>query len=304
MRLHYYLRDVRVEIIGRKSVPPDQLPPEREACGDWSPESRKRLLWLVNNCGVEWSTLLTLTYPETWPCVGRTCQVHLANLFRSLKKKFPGLLYLWVKEYQKRHAPHFHVLLTCFGHGLPDLRYRHNIHGKGRGPWGWKAEHKWLSRRWQETIKGFGSLAGISAGLRWELLDQPEGGARYISQYASKKDQKSVPDSVVFPGRWWSNSQAVRVVHGVPSVVLTLEEYLAGVEGEAVSKGGWLYGVLHGGRERAKRWEHLAATMPDRHEYCSTERGPAADPREGDVSTGRYSTHTCPTCGKARLWLN
>ena len=261
VRLHYYLHDVRVEIVGRKSVPPDRQPPDREACGEWSRHSRQRLLWVVNNCGIEWATLLSITYPETWPCIGRVSQVHLANLIRSIKKRFPGVEYLWVREYQKRGATHFHILLTCFGHGLPDMRYRHATLGKGKGPYGWKELHKWVSRRWQETIKGYGSLAGIRAGCRWEILNDAGGGAKYISTYAGKKEQKVVPDSIVLPGRWWGHSQSVAVPDGVPFAEISLADYLRNVQGPAVSDDGWLFGVLHNGRERAHLW--IPPTGPD-----------------------------------------
>ena len=243
-----------MEIVGLKSVPPDREPPEREDIREWTVLSRKRLLWLINNCMVQWHTLLTVTYPETWPLIGRVSQVHLANLLRSLKRKHPGLLYLWVREYQKRGAQHFHILLTCRPAHAPDMRYRHADGTKGKGAWGWRSAHRWISRRWQESIGNFGSSAGYLAGCRWELLEHADGGARYISQYAQKKEQKIVPDETILPGRWWGHSRAVAVKHGVPFVEIPILEYLAGVEGPAASPGGWIFSVLHNGRERAHRW--------------------------------------------------
>ena len=254
VRLHFYRRDVRVEIIGLKSVPPDKEPPERQDIREWKAASRKRLLWLVNNCGVEWTTLLTVTYPETWPIIGRVSQVHVANLIRSLKRKFPDLLYLWVKEYQERGAQHFHILLTCRPADTPTLRYRGADGMKGTGAWGWWSWHKWISRRWQESIANFGSRAGFLAGCRWELLREGDGGARYISQYAQKSEQKIVPEFAVLPGRWWGHSRAVAVRHGVPFADVPINEYLAGVEGPAANPDGWIFSILHNGRERAHRW--------------------------------------------------
>ena len=261
VRLHFYLRDVRVEIVGLKSVPPDKEPPERQDIREWTAKSRKRLLWLVNNSGVEWKTMLTVTYGKTWPIIGRTSQVHLANLIRSLKRQFPELLYLWVKEYQERGAQHFHVLLSIRPHEQPNMRYRHSDGTKGKGPWGWREWHKWVSRRWQESIKNFRSADGLKAGCRWELLEHADGGARYISQYAQKKEQKIVPEHAVLPGRWWGHSRAVAVKHGVPFVDISMSEYLDGVEGQAASPDGWIYSILHNGRERAHRW--LPPTGPE-----------------------------------------
>lgn len=239
-------------------APPDGLKPPRDEIRELTADSRHRLLWVVNNCGIEWATLLTLTYGARFPRCGPCAHTHLANLLRAIKIEWPGLLYLWVMEFQEREAPHFHVLLNIFGHGLPSLRYRSGAGVKGQGPHGWRREHRWVSRRWQDCMEGFASTDGMKAGIRWEYLETVGGGAAYLAEYTAKLEQKRVPEATILPGRFWGHSQAVRVEHGVPFVDVPLEEYAAEAEGRIFSEHGSLYSVIHNGRNLLKKWEPLS----------------------------------------------
>ena len=253
VRIYYFRRDCKVEFVGGGPRYAPNDPPERDILGPWSKRSRKKLMWLGNNCGVVWLSLLTLTYPECWPTDGRVCAKHLHNFFRCIERIFPGFRYLWVREFQSRGAPHWHILFDVRGSGRR-LLYRAKPGGNGPPPLGWVNLHRWASRRWQETIADFGTPAGIRAGIRWEELRSDDGGARYLATYAAKPEQKTIPWGFTHPGRWWSPSRDVDARLPESSVVVPFEEYIAGIDGEAISKEGWFYTTIFNGREACRRW--------------------------------------------------
>jgi hypothetical protein len=53
---------------------------------------------------------LTLTYPADYPNP-RIAKRHLDTYMKRLRRKFPKLAGVWRLEFQRRGAPHFHVLL-------------------------------------------------------------------------------------------------------------------------------------------------------------------------------------------------
>ena len=253
VRLYFYRRDVVVAFNGGSMGAPNPEPPERNPLGPWSRKSRKKLLFLANNCGVEWLSLLTLTYPECWPTSGRVCARHLHNFFRAVERIWPGFRYLWVREFQRRGAPHWHILFDHAGTGRR-LTYRRPEGFEGPPSLGWVSLHRWASRRWQETIADFGTPAGIRAGIRWEELRSKDGGAAYIARYAGKREQKTIPWGFEHPGRWWSPSNDVAARIPEHSVEITFEEYLNGIDGKAFSDEGFWYTTLFNGRESCRRW--------------------------------------------------
>lgn len=56
--------------------------------------------------------LVTLTYPREYPSEADTVKTHLANFRRNVDRARPTRYSaLWRLEYQKRGAPHFHILM-------------------------------------------------------------------------------------------------------------------------------------------------------------------------------------------------
>jgi len=76
-----------------------------------SPQSRMRLLKKLYR--IHWdekhNKFITLTYPADYPEPGQA-KTHLDTWFKRLRRKFPRTSVLWVLEFQKRGAPHFHGL--------------------------------------------------------------------------------------------------------------------------------------------------------------------------------------------------
>ncbi len=71
--------------------------------------SKRRLLFIARNFpGLE--IMLTLTYPSDFPMNGRMVKDHWRR-FRQWMVRNNAATGLWVLEFQKRGAPHFHVFI-------------------------------------------------------------------------------------------------------------------------------------------------------------------------------------------------
>lgn len=145
--------------------------------------SRQRLRVLLaslnQNACAYLPLLVTLTYPRSWPAEPRQWKRHLDSFSKRLARSYPAAAAVWVIEFQKRGAPHFHLI----------------VFGVSR------IEKTWLSRAWYEVV-GSGDERHLRAGTQvvqaksWRALQG------YISKYVSKQDSKelNIPDGI---GRWW-----------------------------------------------------------------------------------------------------
>ncbi len=82
---------------------------------EFSKQSRRRLLKLLNSIdreAVKLPVFITLTYPRTWPEDPQTWKDHLKAFRKRLERKYGQFSAVWRLEFQKRGAPHFHLL--CF----------------------------------------------------------------------------------------------------------------------------------------------------------------------------------------------
>lgn len=74
---------------------------------------------------IAWPAMVTLTYPgkaseawpEIWPQNFEDVKIHLDRFKVKLIRKFPKAAFIWKLEFQKRGAPHFHLLVF----GVPYL---------------------------------------------------------------------------------------------------------------------------------------------------------------------------------------
>ena len=160
-----------------------------------SDDSLRRLAFVANNADCEFPSMITLTYPSEFPCSGVEVKRHLNHFLLCLKRHLGKVLYLWFLEFQKRGAPHFHILLSV---GLPEDRWDRGL------------EYAWLSNTWYRVV-GSGDEKHLQAGTRWEDLREVEGGRHYVVKYASKTYQKQVPGGFRDVGRFWAHSLALTV---------------------------------------------------------------------------------------------
>jgi hypothetical protein len=163
--------------------------------------------------------MVTLTYPAEWrsvttdftcrceategcsdvPCIcefspsGKVAKRHLDVFQKRITRylKTFGVSSwgcLWFLEFQKRGAPHFHLLFFGFGFKLFDLA----------------AFQKWLSQAWADIVAHADSVEfqkHLNAGTKAEWCRKEHFG--YALKYASKLEQKSVPTEFADIGRFW-----------------------------------------------------------------------------------------------------
>lgn len=178
-----------------------------------SRKSRKRLAFVANNTRVVFRTMLTLTYPSTFPCDGKQVKQNLNTFLVWARRRFKRPSYLWFLEFQRRGAPHIHILLDT---PLPQ-------NSKER-----TAVYSDVAQKWYETVKSEDEKH-LAAGTRTERIRKPDGAARYCLKYAYKTKQKCVPAAFQNVGRFWGCSRDVTPtdVRTIPMDELTVRAILA-----------------------------------------------------------------------------
>lgn len=170
-----------------------------------SSRSLSRLAFLVRNTSVKLRSLLTLTYGVQYPLSGKVAKKHLNLLLNNLRSYYFRPDYVWFMEFQKRGAPHFHILFS-----EPTNEY----------------VREWLAEIWAGIVTEdvvYSSLRDrkvYSARLQvekvhlhkktWENVREADGAARYVAKYAYKRYQKEVPKGFRNCGRFWGNSRSVK----------------------------------------------------------------------------------------------
>lgn len=184
-----YKHDVVVHRVGRGN--PNK--PKRGECKEWSDKSRKNLAFVASNTDIEFMYMITLTYPANFPTDGDVCKRHLNSFLNWIRDRAKACNqsnpeYLWFFEFQRRGAPHFHILLDCHVEQL--------------------TTKKKVSQKWYKIVRS-GDERHLKAGTRVEVLRSSDGGKRYAVKYAMKMQQKTVPDGFRNSGRFWGNSKGV-----------------------------------------------------------------------------------------------
>jgi hypothetical protein len=160
----------------------------------------RRLRFTIDNFRYQMKVFVTLTYGATYPTEGRKVK----NDWRAFTERLRRLGYfakesiIWFIEFQSRGAPHFHFLAT-----------------------GWLSK-VFVGQAWAEITGG-----NPAACSRVEGLKHPEAAGAYAAKYASKQDQKAVPENYRNVGRFWGVAGLARVEGregkpGVPSLSAVL----------------------------------------------------------------------------------
>jgi len=120
---------------------------------------------------------------------GRELKADLNNFLTQLrylaKKEGRKIYYLWVLEFQKRGAPHFHLLLSV----PPDRKLQFQI-----------------AKIWHR-IAGHGSADHLAWHLRPGNFLNWDTRPGYLTKYLEKADQKNVPYEFEEIGRFWGASR-------------------------------------------------------------------------------------------------
>ena len=175
-----------VQVIRQGNAPPhvDTL---RGEITCFSKKSRLRLAFVASNTPIRFLTMVTLTYPERFPNDGRKVKRDLKAFLEFLRRDIGKPNYLWFLEFQKRGAPHIHILLDW-----PLPRARANK----------KAFRDRVAMTWYR-LAATKDPKHLAAGTRVEAIRKPDGGARYCVKYCLKMRQKAVPEGYRNVGRFW-----------------------------------------------------------------------------------------------------
>jgi hypothetical protein len=131
---------------------------------------------------------LGLTYHNEWPTDGRECKRHLNLFLTHLRKLMPDTNYLWIMEFQKRNAPHYHLFLTS--PRTPELAE--------------KLAQIWTNITSPNDKQALEFHKHPDNWIPWAINT-----AQYLAKYLDKDAQKFIPPDYHSFGRFWGNSRAL-----------------------------------------------------------------------------------------------
>lgn len=169
-------RDIRVRRSYRLTGKPKLGGGIRKSVTKFTNASKRRLMFTARNFpGLE--IMLTLTYPANFPLDGRLVKTHWRR-FRQWMIRNGADTGLWVLEFQKRGAPHFHIFI--------------------REP----LDKDAVSNAWYKIVNSR-DPKHLVAGTRIETFRYPPALGSYVMKYAAKMEQKDVPAEFENVGRFW-----------------------------------------------------------------------------------------------------
>lgn len=179
-------RAVKLERSFKKDFPGKRG--DRSEISSFSQASKKRLKFTASNAFPSLVSQFGMTYHRKNP-TGREVKTHLDTFLKSLRRKFSGVRYLWILEFQSRGTPHFHLFLSL-PHDTPGL------HSFMADTWHRIAEPSSRQHeRFHHHEKNF---------IPWDM-----GSGSYLCKYLDKEHQKAVPEGFTGVGRFWASSRGL-----------------------------------------------------------------------------------------------
>ena len=181
----------------------------------------RRMKLHFRNMDASAAYMVTLTYPAQFPMDGETVKQNLRCMREWFKRR--NVSAAWFLEFQARGAPHLH-LITDKAVGREEL-----------------------SAKWFQVV-GSGDEKHLRAGTQQAKLRKPHAVAAYVAKYASKSDQKEVPEGYTNVGRFWGAWGVFRkvdaaVMHG---------EVVHATDGESSPDSAALQSVLRSAKKLVK----------------------------------------------------
>ncbi len=205
----------------RNSMTPPPPESRRGVVRELSEAARNRLAdraWALSAEGYTPQIMITLTSPANWQSVyvadengeliqgGRVFKRHLDTFRKRLNRFFnKNRIYhwaaLWFLEFQQRGAPHVHLMIfDC-------IMTRETI----------KYARAWVGRAWSKIVSNpNANEAAKHARVGTQVARMKADHFGYAVKYATKTEQKSVPDEFKAVGRFWG----VWNYKAVPPVIL------------------------------------------------------------------------------------
>jgi hypothetical protein len=186
LSVRVYARDVKINYssLSENKIYQSKCSTKRSPIISFSKGSAKRLKFTVRNSQDLWKNLIDLTYPENYPCNGNTTKDHLNAFLQYLRRK--GIKYIWRLEFQKRGAPHYHILVSGF---VP------------------KEE---IAKRWYNIV-GSRDERHLRAGTSVNAIRSLRHLFGYLTNYMLKLEQSVVPTMFDSVGRFWGASRNILI---------------------------------------------------------------------------------------------
>lgn len=234
--IEFYAVDVVVKRTGKSH----QHEHNRGDITELSADSLGRLAFIAFNTEADFQSMLTLTYAGI-PTDGREVKQDLDRFLKWFRRNYPGEKYLWFLEFQKRGAPHFHIITTVDLAKIGQLEAQPFEGEPGRiEPSGKRlarvkrSNGKYWRTHWDTHIKS--QDAWGKGWTAWEVMEEKDGGKRYAAKYATKAYQKQVPEQYQNVGRFWGHSR--EGVKPEPKAFYRCSESMLR---QALTDGGWEY---------------------------------------------------------------
>lgn len=230
-------------VVLRRGISRDGVFPVRGEVSEFSLRSRRRLAFVASNTDIMFTSMLTLTYPRQFPNDGKDVKRNLNAFLVALRRKTPEVSMLWFLEFQRRGAPHIHIML--------------------RGVRVWRPMQLWASETWYRIVDS-GDLRHLAAGTQLARVRKPNGARNYCVKYAYKMRQKVVPPDYRNVGRFWGHSKDVRPVMRCEKQC-TNDDLVAALEstGWAYLKGETIcYHTLYGAAPKLTTWLNRDKLVP------------------------------------------
>lgn len=147
--------------------------------------------------------MLTLTYPKVYPDDPTVYKRHLDAFHTAFVREWGKVAVLWKLEFQKRGAPHFHL--------MPFFK---------DGTGGTFAFRQWGKRTWYRIVNS-GDEKHLDQGAQVERMRSPRMAMAYFGKYVAKV----VDDVEQNVGRWWGIWHAGELPVTLVRVALTQAEF-------------------------------------------------------------------------------
>lgn len=188
VRVQVGVQDIKVSCLTTGGAIPQVGGGVRQAIVKWSDKSRRACEHHIRNLSEgACKVFLTLTYPESFPVDGEICKKHLHAMKQWFKRR--GISGVWFLEFQRRGAPHFHAFLDKYPLGGSES----------------------VAVAWDRIVS-----SGDPKHIAWhrgelsgrpclEYMRKPHAASWYASKYATKAEQKEVPENFINVGRFWGH---------------------------------------------------------------------------------------------------
>lgn len=161
----------------------------------FSESSRRRLEFVAANCCARFRTLVTLTYHapvEAWENDAERNRRIVKRSKRDLNRFLARMrremsAYLWIQEFQKRGAIHYHLL--CEGELSPER----------------------CAVVWTRATDELDDVDALRHAVRVEAVAGQRQVRSYLGRYLGKQRQKLLPPGVRGAGRWWGRSRGLEL---------------------------------------------------------------------------------------------